>query len=230
MKEKFIFQRPKSEFVERKNQELIERLEKALLPIEDKVELLLVWRDLIPARDISISSQSWKENEPPKYIDPKRVGSLKKLVEDMKLYYAVSPKQIVDGEYFYTTENGQEKLEKKEEIVLYVAKKKEDLDLFIRAIKTKNDQLLGILYGYPDSAVKAYCEEEKTGEKRTIGAGELPKDIQKRDDFAFARFKLSRDNWSEELETGKRWARVVKETSPKLYNEFMELMSKVSYD
>ena len=228
MKEKFGFPKLENEPTKEQERELVERLENTPLRIDDKVELLLTWKGPIPARDISIATESWKEDEPPKHLAPKRVELLEELAKDMKLSYILSPKQIVDGEYFYKTEDGQERLGKQEEVILYLAKKKENLNLLMKAIKIENDQLLGQVYGYPESAIKAYRKENETGKKETIEVSDLPPEIQKQDSVAFARFKLSKDHWQEELKTGEKWAEVVKETSPKLYDEFIEFMTRVS--
>ena len=224
------FEKPKleNEPIPEQERELVERLEKAPLDINDKIEFLLTWKELKLADDISVATQSWKENEPPKHLDLKRVEQLKELAKDMELFCIIGPKQIVDGEYFYKTEDGQEKIEKQEEVILYLAKKKENLDLLMKAIKTEDDQLLGKLYRFPESAIEAYRKENETGKKETIDVSDLPSEIQKQDSVAFARFKLSKDDWQEELKTGKKWAETVKKTSPKLCSEFIEFMSKTS--
>lgn len=226
------FEKPKleSESTKEREQELVERLEKLPLRIDNKVEFLLTWKELKKANAISVATGSWKEDEPPERLDPKRVELMEELVKDMKLFCIVGPKQIVDGEYFYKTEDGQEKLEKQEEVILYLAKKKENLDLLMKAIKTEDDQLRGQLDGIPDTAIEAYLEKEETGKKEIINVSELPPEIQKQDSVAFVQFKFSKDHWQEELKTGEKWVKTVKETSLKLYDEFIEFMSEVTRD
>lgn len=215
------------ESAEKKENGSIEKLEELSFPIEDKIELLLTWKELKKADDISIETKSWKEDEQPKHIDSKYVEQLENVIKDMNLFYTISPKQIVDSEYFYKTKDGQEKLEKIEEVVFYIAKRKENLDLLMKAIETEDDKLLGQLYGFPDSAVNAYLK----GEGQTLDTN-LSSEIEKQgnisfDKFAFARFNLSKNNWQEELGTSEKWANEVKKTSPKLYNEYIEFMKGV---
>lgn len=223
MKEKYQKIKSEKEFTPEQERELMERLEKIHLNIEIKIEFLLVWKGEKPATEISIATKSWKEGEPPKSLDSKQVEEMEKLIKDMKLFYNTAPKQVVDGEYYYITKDGQEKLEKKEETIFYLAKKKENLDLFIKALKGKDDKLFGQLYGYPESAIKAYIEK---GEKMEIS--KLPSKIQRQPSVAFTRFKLSKNHWQQELKTSQRWAEITEKTSLKLYEKFINYMRTVN--
>ena len=54
----------------------------------------------------------------------------------------------------------------------------------------------------------------------------MPKKILKQDSLAFGRFKYSKENWEQELKIGKRWAKIVKKASPKIYQKIYQEFKK----
>jgi hypothetical protein len=74
--------------------------------------------------------------------------------------------------------------------------------------------------GFPDSAIRAYRRwlyGDRKGNDLIIDQRELPEEIQEQNFIAFAQYRLSRENWQEELKTAKRWAEEIERIDPALY-------------
>lgn len=109
------------------------------------------------------------------------------------------------------------------ERVRYIfAKKKEDIEKYKRAEQEESDELFGEVYGFPQTSIEAFGKLDGIAEYN-----ELPDEIRKHEAYGFLTFKLSRDNFESEFETAKKWADFVKRNSPKIYQEYLEYMSKV---
>lgn len=67
----------------------------------------------------------------------------------------------------------------------------------------------GHLMGYPESAVEAFVND---GEKTTL-TWDMTKEVPVVD------FRLSKDNWREELKISQRWNDTIKKHAPELYQE-----------
>ncbi|MDQ5954830.1 MAG: hypothetical protein QG583_758 [Patescibacteria group bacterium] len=81
--------------------------------------------------------------------------------------------------------------------------------------RNQSDFDLGYLYGFPDSAIKAFGEGENA--MISLEFKELPEDIRNEEYMAFASFRLSKTHWQEELELVKKWAEDIKQIDPALY-------------
>lgn len=75
----------------------------------------------------------------------------------------------------------------------------------------------GELYGFPPTAVQAYVDNEENG----FGGRDLPPELGDPDYAFITRFKLSSNNWREELETPKKWAAALAQHVPNLWQEFV---------
>ncbi len=223
-KEQGIFEN--NEFTaERKEKEepkKVKKIEKAPLAIDTKIEVLLVWKGEKMATEIQIDSASWKEGEEPESVDPKKIKKIEELAKDLELFYNSSPEKTVHSEYYHKDSEGKERPKNKSQKVFYLAKTEKALYSLMEAIEEDNDDLLGQLYGYPDSAISGYKKEEI---KEII---DLPSEIQNKPEIAFTRFKLSKDNWQEELQTGKKWSDTVKRVSPRMHKEFISYMRNIN--
>ncbi len=76
------------------------------------------------------------------------------------------------------------------------------------------DKQLGLMLGYPKTAVKAFVGEP--GYTKIVVC-QLPKSIQQKDYMAFTEFTFSKEYLDDELDVVKQWAEIVKKESPKLY-------------
>lgn len=92
---------------------------------------------------------------------------------------------------------------------IYVAKSAEILKKLLETEAT-DDYNLGLLYGYPESAVKAFVSKDFLAEE----------DEPPMDESLFP-FRLSKENWQEELKVMEKWNNAVKEYTPKIYEKFI---------
>lgn len=106
-----------------------------------------------------------------------------------------------------------------------VGRNKEDLSKFIEAEKQGNDKEMGLLLGYPKTAVEVY-NTDKALNFETFFQQELSKEEQEelREEgvLKFLGFQPSREHWREELEQARYDQALIKEKAPRLYEEIME--------
>lgn len=81
-----------------------------------------------------------------------------------------------------------------------------------KEIIKKKDEKLGILLGYPKTAVEAYTNDT------CINDDELPDEVKKSPVLKFIGRRLSRVNWSKEFEDTEHYIGILKSTLPNLYN------------
>lgn len=198
------------------DRERIEGIENALIDIQDKIDMILILKDLKPASDISLYSEEWLEGEEEKEINSKKIEEIKSLLKKNGLLYEPFEEKTID---WYVDKDGQ-KVRKEKKFI--IAKNEENLNLIKKALETGDEELFGRAYGFPQSAIEAYL-----GKRKIIDSNKLSGKIKQQDALAFSKFKLSKDNWQEELKKAKEWADAIKETSPKIYNEFMGIMKDI---
>lgn len=175
-----------------------------------KVDLLLVLMDLKPATEVCLQSEKWRAGQKEKKVSRKRIEKFKHFIKKLKLLYKI------EKEYKGSVREGNDKSIKEWVAVPFlISKNKQYLDLLERAIKRDDDELQGQAFGYPVSAIKAYCRNE------TIAPHDIPLSVRINDSFAFSTFGLSKDNWRQELKIGERWAKAIREVSPPIYNEYL---------
>ncbi|MES2023283.1 MAG: hypothetical protein V4439_01230 [Patescibacteria group bacterium] len=91
-------------------------------------------------------------------------------------------------------------------------------DLLDKLKELRFKPTIGLLFGYPETAVNAY-----TNKKHVLKlTEEMSREIKKEDPGKFLNFYLSQDNWKSELETIKKTRDLFKKYSPKIYNEILE--------
>jgi hypothetical protein len=116
----------------------------------------------------------------------------------------------------------------------YVAQNKEIIYEALEAEKKGDHETLGKLYGYPETAAKAFAEAEKNPEKEKELLFEDQRDflkslseedrkqIAKERLLGFFEFRLSKAHWREELETVRRWKKALEEEAPELAKRLSE--------
>lgn len=198
------------------------------LPLEDckKIEMLLVLAGAKPAteieiypKDIHLLSKEWLKMDKTEReeIDPQRVKEFEEILKKLGLLYEVSDLEIVKTGSLID-EKGQERQINLARIDILIAKERQSLDLLKKAYETKDDEMFGRAYGFPETAIEAY---KKGGH---FGAMDLSEEERKKNKeaLAFCGFRLSKDNWREEIKIGEKWAKIIKNLSPELYNRWME--------
>jgi hypothetical protein len=191
----------------------------------NKVDLILTCKGLKLATEI-ILGKLWEEGDDPLTFTEEEIILAKRKIEEIGLSVLELPKEdgVIEG-VIEGREKGETEFSVKyryKQRWLYVAQDEEIAKKLRKAYEEKDDKTLGELFGYPESAVRAYLE---TGEKSftLINVEELPEEVKSQDFMAFAHFgfKLSRENWREEIKTAKKWADVVRETDSEVYKEMV---------
>lgn len=99
--------------------------------------------------------------------------------------------------------------------LISVAKDSETLDRMLEIDKisdgNEHDRELGILLGYPETAVDAFVKHESMQLK------DVPKEIDDSGISRFTNFVFSKDHWRDELEVLKGQIKSVKDVLPDLY-------------
>ncbi|MDI6821094.1 MAG: hypothetical protein QMD65_02860 [Patescibacteria group bacterium] len=203
---------------------LVETIEK--IPIDDgnKVDLILVWQELKQATETEVNLIRWNPDEKLPQITEEQKQIIINNAESTFSSLGLSFIKGKRSESSYKYVDKPQKTGGAENQLFYVAKKEKDAKILSeiwQINENKNAGKLGRLFGFPESATKAYKkvlkEELENSEKHLINQGNLPKDIQQEDFMAFAQFRLSKNHWQKELETSKKWAKEIKRLDPLLY-------------
>jgi hypothetical protein len=117
--------------------------------------------------------------------------------------------------------------------IVSIAKNEEIIRKAIEAQENGDDETLGKLFGFPETAAKAFAEAEKNPEKEKELLFEDQRDflkslseedrkqIAKERLLGFFEFRLSKAHWREELETVRRWKKALEE-DPELAKKLSE--------
>lgn len=212
MKEEFIPDFPKG----RESMELkgIEVIENSKIGEIDKAELLLVflgekdgyWHpvvDTFPTNDLK------KREETRNRIDKVKKEFLE-ILKNMQVYYHLE-------EFETETEEGKVKMG----FNFFVSSDRERMENLKEAHKNQNSLEIGLALGYPKTAVEGYLEDDifDTEEYLTSLSKEEREKMEEQLKFRF--FALSKKNWRKELELVKKYQEVVRNKSPKIYQEII---------
>lgn len=232
-KEKFNKENAKEQ-ISPKEKELTHEIEQLPLLTEDKINLLLVWRGLKPATDINFIFKEWAPGSPEPVLSPKRkkirIEEMLQLLGKIGLS-AVAEKEIRSEPEFEDDKEKNIRIEINgtESQRVFISSNIETAEELAKNwpnspshIESEN---LGRLFGFPQTTTEAYIKYEKGGYQKenefVLEKNELPQEIKNKDYIAFARFKLSKENWQEELEIAKKWAAEIQKLSPNLYTEIV---------
>lgn len=90
-----------------------------------------------------------------------------------------------------------------------------------QTLRRSGQLMLGRMYGFPDTAARAYARGQKhlVPLKEPAGSGieELPDTYVRDPRMAFLSFRLSRAHWKSELKTVYAWAEAIQTFDPVLY-------------
>lgn len=194
--------------------ETIEKLENSELRPFDKISIILARGGFKKATDIEFETDGWKNGEDEKHLDDNLLEEFDNFLIEAGLNFEKT-KNIEKARYTYPNE---EKRNVERASYIY-GRSKEDIQKLKKAMEENDEDIMGKMFGFPQTAIDAF----KKGE--IINDNDLPKEIREQDYFKFATsFKMSKDHWREELDYIKKWADFVKETSPKIYEEYLEMM------
>ncbi len=221
----------KKEQISPKEKELAKEIEQLPLLNVDKMNLLLVWRGLKPATDINFIFKEWRPGYPEPLLSPGRkkvhIEKLLQLLGKTGLS-AVAEKEIRSEPEFIVENNIKGEINGTESQRIFISQNIETAEKLSKNWICEEDEMnenLGQLFGFPQTAIEAYTKYREDGSRDenefVIKKNELPEDIRNKDYIAFARFKLSKENWQEELEIAKKWAAEIQKLSPALYAEIV---------
>lgn len=191
-----------------KEKEFIEKIEKSTLKASDKIDLMLLvlgkkYATYLGDRDIA-ESEEHKEKLIEEFT--KELNDTTTLLNDAKLPHEIT-----------------EKIEDDDEIIgfsLMVAKEEDNLNKIVEADKNNDDKTIGLLLGYPKTAVETY----NTPDAFDIET-ELPEEyakLRKEGMLPFLRFTPSRSHWKEELEWARDNKEIIEKNSPDTLNKAIE--------
>ena len=199
--------------------ETIETLEGLSLSSQDRMNLILTH---LGEKDCSTIEIDYFGKNPLDDIKKTEgeVDRLKEVLESSGLEFS-----ILESE---EEEDGFDQKEFK----FLIGKDREKLDELQKALEDDDVETMGKLYGFPDSAVKAFAqgwEEGKIGETM-LDEKEWWKNLSIEDQeklteegtLNFRNFKFSKEHWEEELIELKGWQDIIKDKTPDLYQEIAE--------
>lgn len=194
--------------------ELLERIEKSKIEIDDKINLILTKSGLKPASEILLVIKTWYDEVLTEHMSEEDVREAVNIIRALGLPYRLGERKVI--EEFYSTEDepDRKKFFWRDQMNILVGRTPEDLEFLERALQSHSDEMLGKAFGFPPTAVEAFV-----GKREALDRKSLPLDVQRSDRILFSSPTLSRDNWQQETAQGKLYGEFIKKTSPKLYEE-----------
>jgi len=204
-------ERMENKIESRFNLEIVNELEKTpLLGDQDKMILLLILTREKPAATfyLRLDFGSVIEDEK-KFLDENNF--FRKWLLKSGLIFS-SEEKIISGE-------NKKPLSKI--ITFNVARDKAALDRLDAADREDNKKEIGLALGYPATAVEAFLEQD------VKDTDDLPFNLKSSEAMDFLFFRLSKEHWTEEFETVKRWQEMIRDNFPNFYKQFTDMRPKI---
>lgn len=191
----------------------IDVIERSLLDSDKKLDLVLLSLDRKRAAILGNCKIAETEHEKEEVIRDftEELKEIKKTLTELGYHYHEDGVKVED-----------------EVIVSFsvvVSKKEEYLSQVMNAEKQANNKEVGLLLGYPATAVDSYNSEKALDSERFFQI-DLPEDERKQLEdegvLRFLGFQPSKEHWREELEEVRENQSLIKEKAPHLYAEIME--------
>lgn len=105
---------------------------------------------------------------------------------------------------------------------LYISRSQHDIEKIRQAVECKDDRMIGRLLGFPDTAVESYVSDTM------LPVSEIPDytDDITREEMSFLNYRLSKGNWQDEVGRLSKYAKNIKNLSPKIYRAYTKEFSK----
>jgi hypothetical protein len=211
------------EEMEEKEKIAIEKIENLDLGMQDRMNLVLTYLKEKPTSEIEISYDSKNP-----YVELEDVllkkESLQRDLEAIGLKFKILERETIDEDGF-----------DQKEFRFLIGKNEKDLQDLEKAFLANDREKMGKLFGYPETAVKAYLkgmEKVKVGGvmDTILDTKKWWQDLSPKEKESFLEecvlnfrnFALSKEHWREELEVIRRWQRIIREKASKLYQEIIE--------
>jgi hypothetical protein len=195
---------------ERTNIKKIEKLE--FLGAEERMNLILTY---LGEKPTSLIEMIYDSGNP--LADLKEVLSqkenLEKLLAAFGLKFKTLEKERIDEEGFDI-----------KEFRIFIGRREKDVEELEKAFLAGDEEKVGRLLGYPESAVRGFVKGKVLEEKEWWqGLSEKERrDLISEGVLNFKNFKFSKENWREELDTVRRRQGIIKKIAPNLYQEMMK--------
>ena len=197
-----------SEYEETKEKEFIEKIEKAPLSSDFKIDLLLLVFDRKKATFLGDICGVESEEQKQKLIKEfnEELNILTNLLDELNLPYKI----IRDIEDRNDTIG----------FSVVAAKEIENLDKIEEAVKNNNNMDMGIMFGYPRTAVEAYGTQDVLDLETDLP--EEYADLRKEGMLPFLKFAPSKLHWKEELKWARDNKKIIEEKSPNTIDQAIE--------
>lgn len=197
-----------SEYEETKEKEFIEKIEKAPLSSDFKIDLLLLVFDRKKATFLGDICGVESEEQKQKLIKEfsEELNILTNLLDELSLPYKI----IRDVEDRNDTIG----------FSVVVAKEIENLNKIEEAVRNNNDMDMGMMFGYPRTAVEAYGTQDVLDLETDLP--EEYADLRKEGMLPFLKFAPSKLHWKEELKWARDNKKIIEEKSPNTIDQAIE--------
>ena len=201
-----------SEYEETKEKEFIEKIEKAPLSSDFKIDLLLLIFDRKKATFLGDICGVESEEQKQKLIKEfsEELNILTNLLDELSLSYKI----IRDVEGRNDTIG----------FSVVVAKEIENLNKIEEAVKNDNNMDMGMMFGYPRTAVEAYGTQDALDLETDLP--EEYADLRKEGMLPFLKFAPSKLHWKEELKWARDNKKIIEEKSPNTIDQAIEEMEE----
>lgn len=195
---------------------LVRQIETLNLDPRQKGDIILVSMGLKPSAWIGFDAKIWHEGKIPRIFKTEEdIENLYAVIRESKLSFKILPRKI-------RTE--RQSIQKKEinvyhdNVEILIGLNDETLENLSRALESKNHELIGRTLGIPETAIEAFIGKRQKLNLRTIPQKELTSES-----FLFSPTPtLSKDNWQNEIQEGKRRAEALKTISPAVYENIAQ--------
>ena len=192
----------------------VKLIEKSPLPLDQRVEVLLVYANQKPATILYIENRNYfflnnyfasKINTP----FEKRLKKVQKLLDRLNISYETSELEKFGGHVIYS--DGTIRHLPLERVLIYMARTHDKKDKLMTASFQGDDYGQGRLFGFPETAIQAFHGE------RNRFMGDLDHGNPQ---GYFTQFVFSQEFFDEEYKsTSIRWHDTVKRLSPRMYEQ-----------
>jgi adenylate kinase family enzyme len=162
-----------------------------------------------PSSWFDISSGIWRRGQEPKHVCQSQIDDIKKVFDKIGVKYTF--RIIISNAGIPQPDENFERLNEICEI--FIAKDSSVLDSLIRAVDDKDHEKIGILLGFPKTAISAFTTKDN------IKKSDLEPKIRFSEVASFTQFALSKNNWRQELQTVEDWLDTLKAISDITYSE-----------
>ena len=195
---------------------LVRQIEAINLDAKQKGEILLVIMRVKPSAWIGFEVKIWNEGESPHiFKTEKDIEEIYKIIGESGLSFKILPREVRAEKRFIRK---REVNAYHDNVKILVGWNNEALANLAQALESKNHELIGKALGIPETAIEAFV-----GKRQTLNLRAIPKKDLLSEPFLFSPTPtLSKDNWQNEIQEGKKRAEALKIASPKIYKEMVQ--------